>query len=317
MNYIFLIFFSVTTAMLNCKPGSEVQKSPFIFKENEQGIELSENGKPVLFYQKKPKSLTGQYICVDYLHPVYNLNGDTLTEEFPPDHPYHRGIFWSWHQLYIDNKSLGDGWINDGISQEVTNVHKENNSEGAELIADVLWKSKAYQDGKPFLSEHTCIKVHQSGSGIRKIDFEITLKALVSGFQLGGSADEKGYGGFCTRIKLPDDLIFTSDKGPVKPQELQVKAGPWMDFSGKFGKDSKVSGLAILCHKSTPGYPESWILRQKGSMQNCVFPGKNLLAIPMDRPVVLRYRIIIHSGNSESINLPALQSEYDKAYDKK
>ena len=73
---------------------------------------------------------------------------------------------------------------------------------------------------------------------IRKIDFEITLKALVNGLQIGGSADQKGYGGFCVRMKLPDSLVFTSENGPVTPRELQVKAGPWMDFSGKFGADS-------------------------------------------------------------------------------
>ena len=72
-------------------------------------------------------------------------------------------------------------------------------------------------------------------AGIRKIDFEITLKALVKGLQIGGSADQKGYGGFCVRMRLPDSLVFTSENGPVTPQELQIEAGPWMDFSGKFG----------------------------------------------------------------------------------
>jgi hypothetical protein len=317
MNYLFLIIVSLISLMITGPFGPGTQKSPFLFKENDQGIELIENGMPVFFYQRKPKSLTGQYICSNYLHPVYSINGDTLTEEFPPDHPYHRGIFWTWHQLFVNDKSLGDGWINDGISQDVVNVATEKNKDKAQFDLDVKWKSSTFQDGNPFMDEHTTIIVHQLESDIRKIDFEITLKALVPGLQIGGSADEKGYGGLCTRIKLPDDVIFTSEKGPVKPQELQIKAGPWMDFSADFGKNSKVSGLSILCHSTTPNYPEPWILRQKGSMQNVVFPGQNRTSITMDKQVVLRYRIIIHNGNAGSINILALQAEYEKMYNKK
>ena len=58
-------------------------KSSFSFKENEQGIGLFENGHAVFFYQRKPKSSDGQYICNNYLHPLYTIDGDTLTEEFP------------------------------------------------------------------------------------------------------------------------------------------------------------------------------------------------------------------------------------------
>ena len=314
MNFIFLIFVSVITSMMNQNPVSEIQKSSFIFTETSQGIELTDNGKPVFFYQRKPKSLTGQYVFTNYIHPLYGLNGDTLTEEFPPDHPYHRGIFWSWHQLYIDDKSLGDGWVNEGVSQDVINVITQKNQEAAQIILDVLWKSSTFQDRKPFLRENTTITVHEIESDIRKIDFEIVLKPLAEGFQIGGSPDEKGYGGFCARLKLSDDLIFTSEDGAVKPQELQIKAGPWMDFSGRFGKDKKVSGMTILCNPSTPNYPEPWILRQKGSMQNSVFPGKKRLSIQTDQQVVLRYRIIIHDGNAESIDISALQKDYEKLY---
>lgn len=231
MSFRLLIFVSYIVAIItivsSCS-SHENRKSPFSFNKTDQGIELRENGNPVFFYQRKPKSLTSQYLYTNYLHPLYSINGDTLTEEFPPDHPYHRGIFWTWHQLYVDNKSLGDGWFNDGISQDVVNIQTERNKNGAQFKLEVMWKSATFQNGKPFMSEYTTIQVHPLESNIRKIDFEITLKPLVTGFQIGGSADEKGYGGFCARIKLPADLIFTSENGSVTPQNLQIKAGPWM-----------------------------------------------------------------------------------------
>ena len=314
MKYFLLILFAQILFIMVCCSSAEKQKSPFNIIETDQKIELLENGKPVFVYQKKPKTLTGQYICNNYIHPLYNLNGDILTEEFPADHLYHRGVFWAWHQLYADGKRLGDGWTTDSISHEVVNGRSEKTGDRVQFMLDVLWHSLVFADGKPFIDERTIITVHKLGAGVRKIDFEIKLKARVPELQLGGSADQKGYGGFSVRMRLPDGLIFTSDKGPVTPQDLQVKAGPWMDFSGKFGVGPEISGITILCHPGMPDYPEPWILRQKGSMQNVVFPGQQRINLLMDKPVVLRYRIIIHNGNSETLNIPGLQREYAKMY---
>ena len=105
-------------------------------------------------------------------------------------------------------------------------------------------------------------------------------------------------------------LIFTAEKGTVIPCELQIQAGPWMDFSAPFGRHGEVSGLTLLCHPSTPNYPEPWILRQKSSMQNIVFPGEKKVELSLKRPTILRYRLIIHRGNAASVDIPKWQEEY-------
>jgi hypothetical protein len=306
------VFFFVS--FFTCSFSQGTQKSAFVFKENDQGVLLIENGKPVFFYQQKTKLLAGQYKVNNYLHPLNSLAGDTLTEESPEDHPYHRGIFWGWHQHYIDNKSIGEGWILEGIYQDVVNVRKEIINDVAQFNLSVLWKSKHFQNGKPYIEEKTKIIVYPKEPNLRKIDFEISLKALVSGVQIGGADDEKGYGGFCPRIKLPDGLIFTSTNGPVKPQNTQIKAGPWMDLSGAYGRNGEICGLTMFCHPSTPNYPAPWILRQKASMQNVVFPGRERINVPMDKPIILRYRLIIHNGDAASLDLNEQQSEYEKMY---
>ena len=287
------------------------KKQPFTFIENPQGIELLEAGQKVFFYQKEPKSLDGRYICNNYLHPLYSLEGDILTEEFPADHVFHRGIFWAWHQMYIDNQSIGNGWVMQNISQEVFQVKPGGTKNTARLDLDVHWKSSAWQNGRPYVHEHTTILVHRT-KGVRKIDFEIRLKALVPGVSLGGADDEKGYGGLCLRIKTPEDLIFTSTNGPVTPQNLQITAGSWMDFSGTFRPDSEKSGITLLSHPTLPNYPPTWILRQTRSMQNVVFPGRYRTEIPMDKPVILRYRLIVHKGNDKNGNIARLKAEYDR-----
>jgi hypothetical protein len=288
------------------------RKSSFAFRENEQGVELQESGKPVFFYQRTPKSLTGQYVCNNYLHPLYSIAGDTLTQEFPADHPYHRGIFWAWHQLYIGKTKAGDGWMMDSITQDVANVRSGVKKSLARIALDVFWKSSVWQNGKPFVHEHTTITVHPLHADMRIIDFEISLRALVQEVSIGGSDDEKGYGGFCTRIRMPSDLVFTSAKGPVVPQNLQIEAGPWMDFSATFGKNGQKSGIAILCHPETPNYPAPWILRQVTSMQNVVFPGRKKIALSADEPVILKYRLIVHNGGPGEVNISQQNEDYSR-----
>lgn len=297
--------------ILSCAP-PKATETPFIISENREGIKLLENDHPVFFYQRHSKASGENNVFNNYLHPLYDLNGDTITEEFPEDHPYHRGIFWAWHQLYIHDKSVGDGWVMEDVVQDVVGLTTKLDEEKAQLNVQVLWKSRIYENEKPFVEENTSITVHPRQTDIRKIDFEISLKALVPGVQIGGSDDFKGYGGFCARIKLPKSLSFTSTNGTIAPQEGQVVAGAWMDFSHYDSARQAESGLAILCHPSTPNYPAPWILRQTGSMQNIVFPGASRISLTMDKPTVLRYRLIVHTGDAGKANIAGLQSEYEQ-----
>ena len=51
-----LMFLMIALVMVGCGSSSGSADQGFTFKENPQGIELSENGNPVFFYQKEPKS---------------------------------------------------------------------------------------------------------------------------------------------------------------------------------------------------------------------------------------------------------------------
>jgi len=308
LKYSILILFVAFTV----SSSSSLQEE-FSFHVTPDGVEVLEGENPVLFYRKTTKSPNGEFFMNNYIHPLYSLDGDMLTEEFPKDHLHHRGIFWAWHQIYIDTLAVGDGWIMENVSTDVVSVNTNKNNGSAQISANVLWKSKLYKNQKPFIEEHTTITIHKALDNFRMIDFEIKLKALVPQVFIGGSDNEKGYGGFSPRIKLPENLIFTSKNGKIVPQNLQIKAGPWMDFSGSFGSSKELSGLTILCHPSTPNYVAPWILRQENSMQNIVFPGREKVNLSMDKSMVLRYRLIIHNGDVGSIDINKLQIEYEKA----
>jgi hypothetical protein len=164
---------------------------------------------------------------------------------------------------------------------------------------------------RPFVEERSLTRVHRAEGAIRKVDFHQQLTALIDGVEIGGSDDPKGYGGFSYRIVMPPDLRFTGAQGVVTPIETAVGASPWMDASGSYGASGK-SGLTVLTHPSTTGFPQPWILRARSSMQNAVYPGRQPTAIRRDRPVILRYRLVLHRGELVPAEIERLQAEYAK-----
>ena len=245
--------------------------SSFRSVENEDGILILEDDQKLLFYQRKTKSLDGRFPRANYVHPLYDLDGNVLTEDFPDDHLHHRGIFWTWHQLFVGDKRIGDPWIAKDSIWDVVDVKFAIEKESCEMTASILWKSPLWADDsgqpKPLVTETTTIRIHRAEANHRMIDFRIQLLAMEKDVRIGGSEDKKGYGGFCTRVRLPDDIRFTGRAGAVTPKVTAVEAGPWMEMTGAFVK-SRQGGITILCHPTLPGFPQPWILRNRNSMQN-------------------------------------------------
>ena len=269
-------------------------------QRKEHGFLFTENNKKILFYQVDSKNHNGKYERCNYIHPLWGIDGAVLTEDFPADHLHHRGIFWAWHQLLVDGKSIGDGWALENFKQEIINVNFESLKDGSVLLKTQLeWKSnKLNPEGKEvaFLLENTSMTIHKMKKNYRKIDFEINLLALVNNLKIGGSDNEKGYGGFSARIVLPDDVEFSGPLGEITPLKTAVKSDGFVNISGSIGKDGSNFGIILVDHPQNPMYPQSWILRKSKSMQNAVFPGRDPIAISVKNPLILKYSILVYSG---------------------
>lgn len=270
------------------------------FTESEEGIQIKEGDKSVLFYQKQPKSIKGEFTRNNYVHPLHGLDGSVLTEDFPEDHPHHRGVFWAWHQVYIGNRQLGDSWECSDFTWNIREIGSSRDDDVLKLMVNTHWQSPLWLNPegkqKPFLLENTTISVYPGKSNYRIIRFEISLLALEENLKIGGSDDEKGYGGFSVRMKLPEDVQFTSNKGKVIPENSAVKAGKWMNIFGSLTNEKNNSGIVILSHQDSPEDKADWILREKESMQNCVYPGRTVVPVSTKDPTILKYSLLIYEG---------------------
>ena len=272
----------------------------------------------VLCFQRSVKSIDGAFARSNYIHPLFTLDGHLMTEDFPEDHLHHRGIFWAWHQLYVGEVRIGDGWEIKNFSWDVKSVKSlDSMGDYQALQTEVLWKSPVWLDQngaeKPVVKEKTTIQVYPRNDHYRVVDINISMVGMEENMRIGGSEDAKGYGGFSPRIKLPEDVRFKGKQGDIKAQNLPINSEGWLDISGSLGADGSKAGLTILSHTSNPGYPNSWILRSKNSMQNAVYPENGATAVELShvRPTVLKYRLIVHDGKLSKSEIIKLHSEFN------
>ena len=278
----------------------------FSYKKSSEGIEISENHKPVLFLQTKPKSIGGKFERSGYVHPLYDMKGNVLTEDMPEDHPYHRGIFWAWHQVIVNDKKAANSWISENILYQPGKTQVTKSDKNIILTSQQVWKITG-SDSAPvnIINEMVRINIFKSKENYRVIDFSILLKPLVDNIKLGGSDDVKGYGGFCLRLDLPESVQFISGDTVVEPKETAVMAGPWMDFT------LNGAGLTVFGYKNEPLSKHPWILRKSKSMQNVPYPGRIPVEIPAGG-LKLDYRVIVHETNFSKEEIEKLFADYIK-----
>ena len=272
--------------------------------EDEKGILVAENGKKVFFYQKAPKSYQGKSERCNYLHPLYGLNEQILTQDFPldthTDHLHQRGVYWAWHQVYIGTKRIGDAWINTDFEWHVTGTSVHEFRDSCVLDATVFWKSPLWQDKqgvkKAFAREDISIKAHPAQDNFRVLDFSIQITALEDSLFIGGSEDVKGYGGFSIRLNPGDGLSFKNASGSVEAQNTALDAGPWMNIIGDWDESIPNEGVIMISHPDNPSNPQPWIIRTEKSMQNAMYPGRAPVMIPTIKPLHLKYRVIVYQG---------------------
>ncbi len=270
---------------------SNVSAQTMEFEETEEGVLLLDNGQPRYFYQSVTKSQDGKYPRAHYFHPVYDLDGRAITEDFPADHPHQRGIFWAWHQLYHGDKRLGNGWLCEDFVWDVRRVFTNIENNRAYLKSVVFWMNK---DGEEFVVESMETIYTRIDSTTFEIDFEIKLQALKEGIQLGGSDDEKGYGGFSARLVLPEDILFEAQGQLIEPENSAMDLGDKVLLTGQFNPNRPPYHITLEADHPRDRKQHGWILRYKESMQNYAFPGAELIPLSMEEPLILKNKFILH-----------------------
>ncbi len=266
------------------------------FKETNGEIQLWDQGRHIFSYQTATRSQDGAYPRANYVHPLNDFSGRPLTEDFPPDHLHQRGIFWAWHQLFIDGISAADPWECRDIEWWVKEVDYGTEEDRGIIAAEIDWRvGKAGKAPQDVMREYLTI-TYQSFQDHYTVDFNIKFLALTE-LELGGSHDEKGYGGFSARFQLGKEVKFYGLSGEIAPKNTQVQAGDWIKITGLGEHHAQV---VIMYHQNSTADLQGWILRRSGSMQNPVWPGRQPVHLYQGDSFNMRARLTIFKGKAPS-----------------
>ena len=288
----------------------------FSLTETDSGLSLSERGRPVFVYRHKEQLAPGvpeKYRRATYIHPLFDLRGNVITDDFPKDHLHHRGLSWTWAHVGVGGE-VHDLWAGEGVRQVFEKwIARETGPVCATIGVKNAWWT-AQRKGSPtqnsalgdtkIMDEWVWIRAFGANEYGRAIDVLLTLKALEP-IELSGRK-EKGYSGFGLRYGPRRKTIITTPQG-VEAADSDLKPFPWADETGDFRGSTALSGAAIFQHASNPRFPAGWCLRHYGFI-GVSWPGVEIIHLVPGQSLTLRFRVWVHDGGAK-------EGKVQEAYD--
>jgi len=273
---------------------------------NRAYYDIVEGTLPVLRYNHgtvpPPAGIDTNYARGDYLMPVFGPSGELLTDDYPPDHPHHRGVSWSWPVTRWGNE-VRDIWAVRGVWSRPAAVRSlECGPVFARLAAENVWK---WGDTDPIVREEVLLRVFRWSGGGRFVDVELQLTAQAEGVAIGGRP-HAGYGGFGLRAQPAQERVITRHTDPPKAQPRRS----WLDYSGVFAGGKGPAGLAIFEHVGNLFYPNALLEYPELNYVMPAFPGEREVPLAKDKPLVLKHRLWIHSGHATPEALAGVWAGY-------
>lgn len=263
-------------------------------EKSPSSLKLWEGERPVFTYNHgviRHADAPADRARSSYIHPLYGLDGEVLTDDFPADHWHHRGLFWAWPHVEVEGKAM-DLWMLKGIRHEFSRwLERRATAEGAVLELENVWRTEE----RSVMTERVRVEVPPAGAEGRILDLTFTWTPVDRPVRLVG-AEGKSYGGLTLRYAPGTNTVITTPLGSG-PEDLYMKPLPWADLTRDWTASGRRSGVAILIPTDHPDYPPTWLTRHYGVL--CLgWPGVEGRTFLPGEPVRLRYRLWIHRGGT-------------------
>jgi hypothetical protein len=261
---------------------------------NETSLALRHHDRTLwslLFDASQPKS------C---FHPLATLDGEVLTAFEPADHPWHRGLWWSWK--FINGVNYWEEDKNTKKSEGVTELTRAKVEPGEDFSARAELSFSYHPPGQPVvMTEQRKLAITKpDADGCYRIDWTSEFTAGNSPVTLGRTPlphEENGkpYGGYAgLSLRLPlqsNGWKVRTSEGKNSAAASHGRNARWLDFSGPGG------GIAIIDHPANPRHPTPWYVHDSKPMSfyspSILF--NQALVLDAGKSLKFRYRILIHS----------------------
>ncbi|WP_419194600.1 DUF6807 family protein [Novipirellula herctigrandis] len=278
---------------------------------SDKSVGIFDGERPVLVYNHGV--MVGEHVPKQdhrwkracYIHPVYDLSGDVLTEDFPKDHYHHHGVFWTWPYVKVEDKTF-DTWQGTGMDQRFVRwIDRKVGVDAVTLAVENGW----FIGEKKVMIEQVEITVNRAGADSQAVDVRLLLTPTEQPVTLQGRGG-KSYGGLTMRFrsKAKEDVTITVPTGRTR-EDLKMTPLQWVDYTSKHSDADDMSGATVMIHPQHPDYPPMWLTRHYGPQ--CVgWPGVEAQTLVPGETTQLDYRIWIHRGLPELEQLKKAYEDY-------
>jgi hypothetical protein len=240
-----------------------------------------------------------------YVHPLCTPAGVCLTRVEPPDHLWHRGLWFTIK--YVNGENFWEEEVPYGSQVHVA-------------PEDVEWRSAT---GAVVLHEHRVLTEHRLDDDGHALDWSTSLCAACdveldrTPFQGWG-----GYGGLTLRGR-PDwhDTRLLLAGGEESQDRVIGVPARWCDLSGEIDGVG-ACGVTILDAGANPRHPVPWYGSTRSPVYgddgwsnflNASFLFDAPLALAAGETVQLDYRVIVHDGIWDAARADAAYAEWQQA----
>ena len=256
-------------------------------------------------YQRvKPSDSTSNSESAAYFHPLTTPKGLVVTEVGPDDHRHHRGVFFAWVNMQGATKADFWGW---GALAPIEGRRVVNRSVEAVAAGGFLAQNEWLAGDEVLIQEALGARAAVGGENhVLDLNYSLTPKIDLT-------LPRVAFSGFCVRVRKGPDIAMYDPAGLVKlpsPSHEKPETG-WPDrawYACAVSLPEGRGGVAAISHPSNP--PALWHNVSGIGMLNPCVAAPAELALPKDRPLTLRYRIVSFDGDVPTEKLNALAAEF-------
>jgi hypothetical protein len=260
-----------------------------------------------------PVGVEAVYLRGGYIHPLFSPAGVMVTDDYPPSHVHHHGIWSAWTrsqfnghaidfwnmadaQGKVDFEALGEVWqgpVHAGFEADL--AHIDLLGEGPVTALSERWRVTAY-------------KTHEAAAPYFTFDLDSVQKAATA---MPVLLDEYIYGGFGIRgagewLDKAKVQFLTSEGFDRLAGDNT--SGRWVYIGGTVA--GSPAGYAVLGHPQNFRAPQPLRLHPDEPYASIAPPKAGAFSIEPGTDYVTRFRIISLDGPPDADLLDALWDDY-------
>ncbi len=280
------------------------------------GVQLFVAGRPALRFQSagklprpdiKPELLRGGYV-----HPVVTPSGLLVTDDYPPGHLHHHGIWSAWTATTFEGRrpnfwemAFRTGRVDLENVVLVWDGPLSGGVRGHNIFVDLAPKAN-----KVAMREEVQITAYNThGDRAPYFLFDVDLYQTVPESPL--TLEQYRYGGIGLRGHREwngkDSAFFLTSEGKTRANGNATTAR-WCHMGGKVG--GRLAGVAVLGHPGNLRSPQPMRIHPEEPFFNYAPVQAGPFTIEPGRPFVARYRFVVSDGPPDRRLLDRLWNDY-------